>query len=290
MQHQELGQDGKNYHTKIMARTFQEIEQSINDEIAQEPSLTQINTLSLLGVLMAIKRVVARAIQTLENLWDAFLAELDKRAAEAVTGSPRWYNDRAREFQYGDQLTEKDGKLFYAVVDETKRIVKYAAVTEIEELTQIKIAKDAAGEYVPLTNDELIAFKRYISDIKFSGTKTQIISVAADLVWPVMTIYYDAKLIGKLETLIKPGVEAAINGHLKGIYFDGKFNLNTFRDSIEKAPGLVAGGVDLTSVKIKSSAGAYVSVTREYAPLSGYYKIDPAHPITDVAQVKYVAV
>lgn len=273
-----------------MARTQQEIEDSINDQIALEPSLSQINSSSLLGVLMAIKRVVARAIQTLENYWDAFSKELDQRAAEAVTGSTRWYNDRAREFQYGDLLIEKDGKLFYQVVDETKRIVKYAAVTELEDLTLIKIAKDTAGEYVPLNTNELIAFKRYMSDIKFAGTKTQIVSIAADLVWPVMTIYYDAKLIDKLETQIKPSVEGAINGHLKAIYFDGKFNLNTFRDSIEAVPGLTEGGADISSVKIKSAAGTFVTVTRDYMPLSGYYKIDPAHPLNDVAQIKYVAV
>lgn len=281
-----------------MARTIQQIRTLIDDQIKAEPALYNpgdpdaegyINpdaSNSLTAIWQGFKNVVARAIQTLELLWDIYIQELDKRAAEAIPGNERWYADRSLEFQYGDPLIVVDGKLTYATIDESKRIVKYVAVPPTNGIVVIKVAKDSAGEFVKLDpTTELLAFRAYINELKFAGTKTQIVSTDADLVWLQMKVYYSGLLL--LDD-VKTAVEAAINGYLKGIYFNGKFNVNLLRDAIEKAAGVNAGGVDIQSVQIKPSTGSFASVTLDYTPVSGYYKIDPAHPINNSAQITYL--
>lgn len=272
-----------------MARTITEIEQSITDQVASEATLSGINTASATGFFTSIKKVFARAMQTLEELWDVYSLELDARAAEAVPGTARWYNDRAKEFQYGDVLTVIDGKVVYPVIDTTKQIVKYAAISEADGVVLIKVAKDSSGAYVKLVSStELVAFRAYINSIKFAGTKTQVVSTDPDLVRVKITVYYNAQLVGSLAA-VKTAVETAINDHLKGIYFDGVFNINKLRDAIEVLPEVVSGGVTIQFVNIKPDGGTYSAVTYTYNPYSGYYKIDPTYPLSSSDQITYVA-
>lgn len=271
-----------------MARTLTEIKQSITDQVEAEATLATINTGSSTGIFTALRNVVAASILTLENLWDAFKTELDARSAEVIPGSLAWYADIAKEFQYGDALTVQNGKVLYAVVDETKQIVKYATANEQSGVVIIKAYKETAGEYDKLEPaTELVAFKAYMSQRKFAGTKTSIISIDPDLVRVKIRINYSALLV---VADVKTAVEAAITNYLKNIPFDGVFNINKLRDAIEAIPEVLSGGVLIDFVQIKPDGGVYSTVPYTYAPVSGRYKIDPAYPLNNAAQITYTAV
>jgi hypothetical protein len=262
--------------------TIQEQISIINAAIANEPDLAGLSS-SQVAEWVAIRNVVAAQHTTLRDYFTSYKLELEQKASEAIPGTARWYADRAVEFQYGDSLQVVDGKVVYPVIDESARVVKYAAITEgLSGTVVIKVAK---GNDVleKLSNDELVAFTAYIRDIKFAGTKTNIISTDADLIRLNATIYYDGK---RVLSEVKAAVEAAINEHLRTVFFDGIFNRNILRDAIESVDSVRAGGVDITNLQIKPNAGTYVAVPYSYVPFSGYYNIDPAFPLS--TQLTYI--
>lgn len=256
----------------------------INTALDAEASLAGLST-SQVAEWIALRNVVAAQHVTMREYFDTYKAELDVKAAEAIPGTAKWYADRAVEFQYGDSLTVVDGKVIYDPVDTEARIISIAAVTEsVNGVVIIKVAKTSGYDLVKLSSPELTAFTTYIKDIKFAGTKTLIVSTDPDLVKLAATIYYDGKL---LLADVKTAVEAAIEAHLKAIYFDGIFNRNLLRDAIEAVTGVKPGGVNITTLEIKPATGSYTSVTFSYTPISGYYDIDPTFPLS--TQLTYTA-
>ncbi len=256
----------------------------IDEAIEAESALDGLST-SNVAEWVAIKQVVATAGFTISSFVEVQLAELDERGKAANFGTLAWFADTALEYQDGDPLVVVDGKAGYATIDESKRIIKQVAVVENDEGRVVfKVVK---VNNVPLTNDELIRFTFYINRRKAAGIKTAFISQLADLVWPQLSIRYDGSLILSDFKVI---VEAAINDHLASIYFNGRMNINLFRDAIEKVSGVAAGGVAITSLQLRPDAGVYVAVTFDAEAYSGHFKIDPAHPLSDVAQINYIAV
>lgn len=256
----------------------------INAAIANEPALAGLSD-SQVAEWIGIRNVVAAQHATLRDYFDGYKKELNQKASEAIPGTARWYADRALEFQYGYALTVLDGKVVYETIDESARVVNYAAVTEgVSGTVVIKVAK-GTGVLAKLSNDELVAFTAYIRDIKFAGTKTNIISTDPDLIRLQATIYYDGK---RILSEVKSAVEATIQAHLRGVFFDGIFNRNLLRDSIEVLDVVKPGGVDITNLQIKPNAGSYVSVPYSYVPFSGYYNIDSAFPLS--TQLTYIPV
>lgn len=273
-----------------MARTITQIEQIIDAQVDAESELAQINTTSQTGVYALIKRLVARTWQQLEFYFDAYMAEIKLVASRAVVGTNNWMADKALEFQYGDPVVVINGTPTYAVIDATKKIVKYSSCVDVViagvMITQIKAAKSVANLPVKLTTEELASFTSYINAIKFAGTRTQTISIDADLVKIKADVYYDGNLV---LADVKTQTEAAILAYLQGINYDGVFNLNKLRDAMEGVTGIKPGGVDIDYVQCKPAVGTYVNVDRVYAPASGYYKIDPAFPLSNTAQLNYIA-
>jgi len=67
--------------------------------------------------------------------------------------------------------------------------------------------------------------------------------------------------------------EGALNTFLKDIFFNGVLNINRLRDAGELVSGVI--DFDITSLQAKANlASSYTTVTREYAPASGYYTVD----------------
>jgi len=264
-----------------MARTTEEIQQEIIDAKENEASLNGLTTTSKVSIWLGLVRIITLAFRTLELLWDAKKEELDEAAAAAVAGTPKWYADRILEFQYGHSLVLVDGKPVYLEDDPDARIVKYVAVNPIGGVVEIKVAKDDSGDLVPLTATELNALDSYIQAIKFAGTVHNSYSLAADIVRLEATAYYDGKLDPTdFDTATIDGLKA----HLKGIYFDGKLNINKLRDAAEAVPGMIDFQITLLQAKA-DGASSFTTVTYEYGPLSGYHVFDAGYPdITYVAK------
>lgn len=268
-----------------MARTVDDIIEEMLTAKAADAVLSGLDSTSLKSIFYLMIVFFAQAQYLLEVMWDAKKEELQAIAAGAQPPTEKWLASRCLEFQYGHALIEEDGRLYYLVVDEAAQIIKKVAVTSNDGLVTIKAAKESGSELIKLSAAEKVAFQSYVNNIKPAGTNTAIISIDPDLVkLSGVKIYYD----GKLElSALKTVVEAAISQYLNGIFFDGVFNINRFRDAIEAVEGV--NDVDVTQVEIKPDGGAYVAVTRNYSPASGYFKPDPTFPFSDTAQIEYLA-
>lgn len=270
-----------------MARTLAEIEQVILDAKAAEPELDALNSTSKLAIWRLWVKVVALAHLVFETLLDIRLDEIRAAARSVVAGTDAWYASRMLEFQYGYSLIHERGRLFYLVDDPGSRIIAKVATKTSVGVLLIKVAKDVSGELVKLTDAEKVAVDSYINEIKFAGTNHLLISQDPDLVKLTgMKVYYDGKLI---LNDVKTAVEQAINDYLRNIFFNGFLNVNAFRDAVELLFGVI-GGPDIPMIECKSATGNYVLVTREYNPDSGYFKIDPAFPLSNSAVIEYIAV
>ena len=113
-----------------MARTIDEIQQEILDEVAAQPDLNGLTSNSATSIYRLWTRITAIVIFTLETLWDLFKVEIEEIANKAISGTPEWYVDQAFLFQYGDTLDVINGKPAYAIIDETKYVVDRAAIVE----------------------------------------------------------------------------------------------------------------------------------------------------------------
>jgi hypothetical protein len=260
-------------------RSQQEIEELIEAAKEAESSLDGITTTSRASVWVGIKRVVAYAHHLLEQLWAESKRELEQAAASAIAGTAAWYASKVREWQYDYPLIEVNGRLVYLIDDADARLATKVAVNVLGKVLYIKVAKDSNGTLVPLTSEEKVSLDSYIRQIKFAGAQHIVVSTLPDDVRITGNVYYD----GKLDlTAFQTAFESALNTYLKEIFFDGVLNKNRLRDAGEAVSGVI--DFDLTTLEAKANtASSYTTVSREYAPASGYYDVD-AFTLTYIAQ------
>ena len=260
-----------------MARTVAEIKASIIAAKEAEAGLNGLTSTSNTAIWILWVNIVSLAIYTLEALWDVKKAELEQAALDAEAGTPRWYAARVLEWQYGYSLSVVNGKLVYTIDDPDARLITKVATPVEGNILKVKVAK-GTDTLEPLTSDERTSLDSYVRDIKFAGTSHIVISTQPDLIKQTGAIvYYD----GKLDlAAFKLSFETALKQHLKGIYFDGYFNVNRYRDAGERVPGCIDFMVG--TIQIKPNAGVYTTVTLNYNPFSGYFDYDPSFSIESV--------
>jgi len=251
-------------------RTEQEIRAVIQAAKDNESTLDGITTTSRVSVWEGLKRVVAYAHYLQEQLWQETRKELEEAAQAAIAGTAAWYARKVLDWQYDYPLVEQNGRLVYLIEDEDAKIAKKVAVVALGRVLNIKVAKDVNGDLEPLSTEELVSLDSYIRQIKFAGTQHLVISTDPDDVRITGNVYYDGKLdLNAFQTVF----EGALNTFLKDIFFNGVLNINRLRDAGELVSGVI--DFDITSLQAKANlASSYTTVTREYAPASGYYTVD----------------
>ena len=154
-----------------MTRTISDIKRSMTDQFMAEPVIREkyglsandsfdekFSKVSLENIYFFI---VAAAIFALESIFEQFRADVDNRIAEAVLASIPWYHKVCMDFQYGDELVyDENTKTFgYAEVNESKKLIKYAAVRENASGINILVSGDENGVPKALSDDVLTVFK-----------------------------------------------------------------------------------------------------------------------------------
>lgn len=230
---------------------------------------SQMSNVSEWKVFRGIFAQLAFIIYT---FFDGYKKEITDLASSTEYGNQSWWRSVILYFQTDTALSILNGKAIYNTIDIAKQIIKRVAIVEYFNgsilIVQIKVAKETAGVPAPVSAPELVQLESYVKSRKPSGIQTQIINVAADEVKVTEAIYYD----GKLDlTALQTAVIAARNSYLANIVFDGQFNINKYRDTLEQVPGVI--DTDISGVSIKPVGGVYTSVVRTYEPLSGYYKL-----------------
>jgi hypothetical protein len=286
-----------------MARTIQEIYDAM---VSEKETMTSLNNLqpnidssqNLLEDLTSSSKVAiwrllffvcAVSIFVLEKLFDEHKAWINTRASELVVGSEKWYELKAREFQYTDNLVF-NGKIYqYATINEANRIIKIVAAKQLAGAVMLKVAKLDGADPVPLTVEELDAFKAYIGKVRFAGIRVPTVSRNADELKVLYRVYYNPLLLnssGELlaDTAIKP-VEDAINNYCKNLPFNGIFSVTEMTDKIQASIGVV--NPVFLSGEVRYGATPWITLNDYYNPNAGYLRVSDDFPLSTT--IEYIA-
>ena len=237
-----------------MARSVAEIKKTMTDAFMADATIrekyglsvndtfsSKFSSVSIENILFFI---VAACCHVLEMLFDQHKAYVEEKISMAVVASVPWYYKMALAFQYGDSLVlnERTQQYEYAIVDESKQVVKYAAVRDNGTSVQILVSGDEGGNPVALSNDVLSVFKQYMNRIKVAGVILNITSKPSDIISINATITVDPLVLDESGALLADGskpVETAIREHLKHIIYGGTFNKTKLVDAIQSVEGVV---------------------------------------------------
>jgi hypothetical protein len=270
-----------------MARTIAQIQQSIVDAKNADATLAGITSSSRVAIWLLWTWVMATCMWTLEVLFDFHKAEVTGIIETLTPHTLPWYVAKAKLFQYGDTLPADSD--VYSPVDETHRIVAFAAAVELPNLVRIKTAKVVGAVLGPLAGGELTAFTAYMNRIKDAGVRLQLTSGPADILQLGWTVYYDPLVLDatgvRLDGTGATPVLDEVNRFLDNLPFNGLFVLNNLMTDVVNN----VEGVRIVKTNVGQAyygATAPVSVNPEYIPDAGYMVLDTAY---FTANVTYVA-
>ena len=169
-----------------------------------------------------------------------------------VNGTPAYYASALLKYQSGDKLVINDeGTQFsYANIDETKRVVTKVSYSEYQsdgfydKILLLKVATGEAGGFTRIDDNEMLAVRSYIDQIKFAGTSVNVVSRNGDVLIPKVTVYYDGA-ISKDE--VYTNIENSLNNFIANIEFDGNIYVQKVIDAIQQAEHVTDVYIDNSS-------------------------------------------
>lgn len=236
-----------------MARTVSEIKKTMTDAFMADANIREkyglkegdtwnrcFSSVSLENIIFFI---VAACSHVLEAIFEQYTKDVDEKVSMAVVASVPWYYKMAKAFQYGDSLVlnEATQQYMYANIDESKQVVKYAAVRDRGTSVQILVSGDKDGKPVALSNDVLTVFKQYMNRVKVAGVVLNISSKESDKLSISATISVDSLVIDENGVKLSDGtmpIEEAIENHLKDIQYGGTFNKTKLISAILSVDGV----------------------------------------------------
>jgi len=280
-----------------MARTIDEIKKEITDNFIQNDTVKnhyeledgktfdeQFSAVSIENILFS---VIAICLWTLEKLFDLHKEEVLTIIKEMKPHSLRWYANKAKAFQYGDELREDED--FYDNTGKTSeqvaysKIVAYAAVVEQDRGLRIKVAKTNGNQLAPLTqglvgegSNELQAFKEYMKRIKDAGVRLLITTGEADKLKLKLKVFYNPLILNvngqRLDGTDSEPVQNAVRNYLKNLPFNGYVVQAYLIDALQKVEGVVVPVIQ--QIETKYGDLDFTQMDEIYNPDAGYMVID----------------
>lgn len=221
-----------------MARTITQIITQMEDELANQSSLSGLNSPSQTAIYRLWMYIMASAIYLHETLWDIFKTEIEEIVDNAPVGTDGWVQKKCFEFQY-DAITPQvvtisdEFVVGYDTVDESLRIITRCSVKTLpNKIVSVKVAKSEPPTALTLT--ELNSLKGYLDDISFAGVQYNAVSLDSDKLYLKADIYYN----GQYSTVIQANVIDAIDNYLANIPFDGDVRIASLIDAIQSVAGV----------------------------------------------------
>jgi hypothetical protein len=278
-----------------MARTIQEIQQSVFNGITADENLSVLNSQSKVAIYRLIVFVVAYAILTFELILEHHKKEIDTAIYEQKAGTPRWYRNMSLGFQLGFDLMKDSDKFDNAgkTADqiEASKVIKYCSVKESAESNRliVKVAGEQGESLIPLTGTQIASFYAYLSEIKWAGVKINIINNPADKLVLNMAIYRDVLVLDENGNSIVSGgkpVETAIKAYMKALSFDGELVLNDLIEILRAVDGVNnAHIIEATYSPYDGVTGTFldfVPINVKTIPVSGYFEIENFNTVSYV--------
>ena len=265
------------------------ISQIYSEAVATRNDYLQISPLnsgrseSKLSVINVLTYIMSVLIYSYEVLLDVFQVQIAQLISERASGTPAYYAKMAKHFQYNpntgamDELVYDDDvfQIKFKTYDESHKIIAKSAyqhdsnkglILKVCKNNTDQTSKDG-GVYTRLDNSELTAFKNYIDEIKFVGTKIYCRSTLGDILSVNATIIYDDLYIDEEQAL--QNVKTALVNYIKELDFDGYVYYQSVIDAIQNADHIISvQGAD-TSTEGKKYASVSLS---EYDETTRTYK------------------
>ena len=269
-----------------MARSVSEIKKTMTDAFMADATIrekyglsvndtfsSKFSSVSIENILFFI---VAACCHVLEVLFDNHKSDVEEKISMAVVASVPWYYKMDLACQYGDSLilNDRTQQYEYATIDESKQLVKYAAVRDKGTSVQILVSGDQGGSPVALSNDVLAVFKQYMNRVKIAGVILHITSNPSDSVTVTATITIDPLVMNENGELLSDGrkpVEEAITSYLKHIIYGGTFNKTKLVDVIQAVEGVVDVELEECKYRHANSLEWTVMSGNNYTGNSGSY-------------------
>jgi hypothetical protein len=263
-----------------MARTIAEIEGTIVAAVQADTTLSGASSTSQTAIWRLFARVWASAINAFEFIQDAFRAQLLEDVAKLKPHTLRWYQEKAKAFQYGSDLPENSTDYDNSSLDDAtiaaQKIIAQAAATENNGTVTVKVAREVSGALEPLSSPQYDAFESYINEVKDAGVQLAALNQTGDKLTVVATIYYDPLVLNstgaRIDGAAAQPVQDAIKAYLRALPFNGVLVRASLFDVLQGVSGVYAP--TLTSLQAGvSSATALGEVQVQYLPYAGYFKL-----------------
>lgn len=270
-----------------MSRTLTEIYNEAVETRNKYLELTELTNDSKMSIINAFTWVTAAAIYSFEILLDVFTTDIAKTFTQRINGTSAYYANAMLKWQYGDDLIINDeGTAFhYATEDTTKRLITHVSYQEYyneEFKDNILILKVASGEgrsLSQLSDEELIAARAYLNQIKFAGVKCNVVSRRGDVLVPRLTVYYDGA-ITKEE--LYDNIDTALIDFIVNMKFDSLVYSQKIIDAIQKVEHVtdvhidheasVEQGIFIAQYNDNNELGPLTKIERKCYLASGYAK------------------
>jgi len=270
-----------------MSRTLTEIYDEAVETRNKYLELTELTNDSKMSIINAFTWVTAAAIYSFETLLDVFTTDIAKTFTQRINGTSAYYANAMLKWQYGDDLIINDeGTAFhYATEDTTKRLITHVSYQEYyneEFKDNILILKVASGEgrsLSQLSDEELIAARAYLNQIKFAGVKCNVVSRRGDVLVPRLTVYYDGA-ITKEE--LYDNIDTALIDFIVNMKFDSLVYSQKIIDAIQKVEHVtdvhidheasVEQGIFIAQYNDNNELGPLTKIERKCYLASGYAK------------------
>lgn len=196
--------------------------------------------------------------------------------------TPNWYATRAKEFQFGHELTEGtdqyNNSALTAEQIQAAQVVKFAAAVEADDQSVlfVKVATYNNNIKQPLNSIQLAAFNNYLSMIKDAGVRITVVNSPADDLHLEMDIYYDPLILDnegrRLDGSDNAPVQTAIRDYISKLSFNGLYVNQSLVDRLQ-----TINGVEIAELKQASSRYGnqvnYRPINARSRPYAGYYQV-----------------
>ncbi len=283
-----------------MAQTLEEIQNEMLAAKNAEPALAGFTSTSSTAIWLLWIFQFARAVLSIQKRFDLFINLVLTIIKNTKRGTPRWYSNTAKQFQYGFNLVPEqdyyDNTNIAESVVAASKIIAHASFTE-EPSIRMKVAKKVGTDLAKLAPAELQAFIAYVKRYKYAGVDLRdvdtvnnlhatITSTDADNLKLGLRIRYNPLVLNnageRLDGADAAPVVTALKNYLQNLDFDGLFSIQKLVDAIQKVEGVNDLNVD--TCQSKYGALPFTSININFRPDSGYLTIDTINDLNIVYQ------
>ncbi|SNR16546.1 nucleotidyltransferase [Tenacibaculum jejuense] len=270
-----------------MARSINEIQESILEGINSDTELNALEVLtnnekdsltsnSKVSIWRLFVFIISVSFWTIEKLFDTLKLEIEELLYLLKPHKPSWYRKKVLDFQFGHELNEKDvydnDGLTVKQIEDAK-VVKYAAVVEINSILYVKVAGENNTVRTKLTDTQEAALTQYIKLIRDAGVKVVVINRDADLLQLEIDAYYNPLEIdasgARLDGSDNEPLQNKLRQYLKEFEFNGELVLTKLTDQLQQVQGIEMPVIKEAFYKFGNQ--------EDWTPINETYQSDAGH-------------